>query len=215
MIKLTPGRTLATLAVLAASTTLAACGGSDPSKTTTTRTTAAGQGGSTTASRTAFQTCLRQHGITIPTGTAGAGSGNGGFRGGTPPGGGNGGFQGGTPPGGSNGGFRGGPPTGGRFPGGGANSSKFRTAFKACGAKLPNGGRFPNGGRRPQFSHQRIQSYVTCVRKHGYNLPNPNFSGNGSVFPANFQSNKKFQTAGRACQSLLTPSGGTSTTSSN
>ena len=46
---------------------------------------------------------------------------------------------------------------------------------------------------------------MTCVRQHGYNLPNPNFSGKGPVFPANIQNNAKFQAASRACQSLLVP----------
>ncbi len=62
-----------------------------------------------------------------------------------------------------------------------------------------------------------MNAYVACVRQHGYNLPKPNFSGKGPVFPANIRSNPKFQTASKACQSLLIPrrpsGGGTSTTS--
>ncbi len=49
---------------------------------------------------------------------------------------------------------------------------------------------------------------MTCVRQHGYNLPSPNFSGKGPVFPANIRSNAKFQAASRACQSLLVPQRG-------
>jgi hypothetical protein len=80
--------------------------------------------------------------------------------------------------------------------------SKFRSALKACGAN------FPARGRRPGFSRQTIQKYVTCVRQHGYNLPNPNFSGNGPVFPSNIRSNAKFQSASKTCQSLLAPAPG-------
>ena len=91
------------------------------------------------------------------------------------------------------------PPGGGFFGRAGGNSSKFRAAFKACGAD------FRAGGRRGGFNRQNIQKYVTCVRQHGYNLPEPNFSGNGPVFPANIRTNKKFQSASKACQSLLAP----------
>jgi len=48
---------------------------------------------------------------------------------------------------------------------------------------------------------------MTCVRQHGYSLPKPNFSGKGAVFPASVQSNPKFKSANRTCQSLLRPSG--------
>jgi hypothetical protein len=89
----------------------------------------------------------------------------------------------------------GGPPAG--FPG----NAKFQAAFKACGANLPAG---PRGGA---FSRQRVQSYVSCVRRHGYKLPQPNFSGKGSVFPNGIRSSASFQKASRACQSLLAPPG--------
>ena len=106
-------------------------------------------------------------------------------------------------------------PRRGFFGGGGfANNPKLRAAFQACGAKFG----FGAGGRgfRGRLSHTAITKYVTCVRQHGYNLPNPNFSGKGPVFPANIQNNAKFRAASRACQSLLVPArpagSGTSTT---
>jgi hypothetical protein len=47
-------------------------------------------------------------------------------------------------------------------------------------------------------------------------MPAPNFSGKGAVFPANIRSNAKFQAASRACQNLLVPPrGGTTTGGSN
>jgi hypothetical protein len=100
--------------------------------------------------------------------------------------------------------------------GGGAGRNftpKMRAAFQACGAQFG----FGAGGRgfRGRLSHTAITKYVTCVRQHGYNLPNPNFSGTGPIFPRNIQSNAKFQAASRACQSLLIPprpGGGTTST---
>jgi hypothetical protein len=97
----------------------------------------------------------------------------------------------------------GGAPRGPGAPGAGGPGGpggKFGSAFKACGASFPRGG---VGG----FSRTAITKYVTCVRQHGYALPKPNFSGRGSVFPASVRSNSKFQSANRACQSLLRPSG--------
>ena len=104
------------------------------------------------------------------------------------------GAPGGGPPGGPGAPGTGGPPAG--FPG----NAKLRAAFKACGANLPAGAR---GG----FSRQRVQGYVSCVRRHGYKLPQPNFSGKGSVFPNNIRSSANFQKASRACQSLLAAPG--------
>ena len=103
-------------------------------------------------------------------------------------------------------------------PGGEANiSPKMRAAFQACGARFG----FGAGGRgfRGRISHTAINSFVACVKQHGYNLPAPNFSGKGAIFPRNIESNAKFQAASKACQHLLIPSrppngsGGTSTTS--
>lgn len=165
-------RLIAALAALATAAALAACGGA--SGKTTTSPAAASAGGS--ASRTTRAACLRQHGITIPTGSRAA-SGAGVSGGGGPPS---------------------GAPSGG-LPGAGAGGGKFQAAIKACGGNLP--GRPPGAG----LPRQAISKYVSCVRGHGYQLPQPNFSGNGSVFPASVRSSKKFQAASKSCQSLLTP----------
>ena len=170
--------------LLAATLLLAACGSSSNQKSSTAASASAG----TNTNRTALAACLRKHGVTLPAdrgpsaGAPPAGAPTGGT--GAPPAGAS-----GAPP-------AGGPPAGGS-PGGGAGGPKFQAALKACGAN------FPAGGGRPGFSRQRIQQYVTCVRQHGYNLPNPNFSRKGPVFPSNIRSNAKFQTASKACQSLL------------
>jgi hypothetical protein len=130
---------------------------------------------------------MQQHGVTLPNRRPGG-------AGGGPPGGG----------GGGAGGFFGGGGGGGQF-----SNPKFQAALKACG------GSFPGRRGRVQPSHTAVNNFVACVRKNGYpQMPNPNFSGTGSVFPASIRSNSKFQTASRACQSLLVPSrpAGTSTT---
>ena len=180
-------RGLILFALIAPTALLTACGSSAGSKSSSSASASA----TGTGNRAALVACLRKHGVNLP---AGGGASSGGAPGaGTPPTG-----NGGAPPAGGAGGA---PPSG--FPGGGAGGSKFQAAFKACGAKFPSRG--PGAGN---FSRQNIQRYVTCVRQHGYHLPNPNFSGKGSVFPASVRSNSKFQSASRACQSLLRPAGG-------
>jgi hypothetical protein len=92
----------------------------------------------------------------------------------------------------------------------------MQAAFKACGAQFGFGGGAGGGRFRGRLSNAAITKYVTCVRQHGYNLPSPNFSGKGPIFPQSIQTNAKFQAASKACQNLLIPprpSGGTGTTS--
>jgi hypothetical protein len=134
---------------------------------------------------------MQQHGVTLPNRRPGG-------TGGGPPGGG----------GGGAGGFFGGG-GGGQF-----SNPKFQAALKACGGSFPGRAGAGRGGR-VQPSHTAVNNFVACVRKNGYpQMPNANFSGTGPVFPSSIRSNSKFQTASRACQSLLVPSrrAGTSTT---
>jgi hypothetical protein len=104
------------------------------------------------------------------------------------------------------------PPAGGGFFGGAGgggfrnrfqNNPKLQAAFKACAADLPaRRFRFNPAARRTE-----ITNFVKCVRQHGYNLPQPNFSG-GPVFRRSIESNKKFQAAGKVCAHLLIGAGG-------
>jgi hypothetical protein len=208
-----------TVVVLALGGLIAACGSASSSSATTTSSATAsaaagGAGGAPNASRrAALAACLKQHGVTLPArppgasggplpGSGGSGAGaNGTSTNGT-----------GTNGTGTNGtgttprrGFSG--------RGGFAANPKLRAAFQACGAKF--GFRGGGQGFRARLSRTAITKYVTCVRQHGYNLPSPNFSGKGPVFPSNIRNNAKFQAASRACQNLLVPprGGGTSTTS--
>lgn len=102
-----------------------------------------------------------------------------------------------------------GPPAGrarGFFGGAGGlrANPKLRAALRACGAGFrPGSGRFNSAARKAQ-----VNKFVACVRKHGYDLPKPNFSGHGSVFPSKIQSDPKFQAASKSCASLLRPPAG-------
>jgi hypothetical protein len=181
MKKLTPRASQTAVVLVALATLVAGCGSSSSTSSSTSTSASA----ATSTGRAKLAACLKQHGITLPAGRRpGAGA---------PPG----------APGSGTGTTPTGRPPGGGFFGRAGGRSKFRAAFKACGADFRAGGR-----RRGFFNRQNIQKYVTCVRQHGYNLPNPNFSGSGPVFPANIRTNEKFQSASKACQSLLAAPGG-------
>jgi hypothetical protein len=189
-----PRGALCAVVVLALGALTAACGSASSSSTTSSTTTtasAAAGSGSNATRRAALTACLKQHGVTLPARPPAApGGGTGTGRTGT-----------GTTGTGTTG--TGTTPRRGFFGGGGAAANpKLRAAFQACGAQFGFGG----GGRfAGRLNRTAITKYVTCVRQHGYNLPSPNFSGKGPVFPANIRTNPKFQAASRACQSLLAP----------
>ena len=211
-------RVAVALITLVAGGALAACGSASSSSSTTTSTTAsasasgsasgsAAGGGPNSARRAQLVSCLKAHGVTLPS---------------RPPG--------GSPPPAAGGSGTGTSTTGTGtsttprrgffFGGGGARniSPKMQAAFKACGARFGFGA--GGGAFRGRISHTAINSFVACVKQHGYNLPAPNFSGKGPIFPRNIESNTKFQAAAKSCQHLLIPprpsggsSGGTSTAS--
>ncbi|HUJ34736.1 MAG TPA: hypothetical protein VLW51_05965 [Solirubrobacteraceae bacterium] len=201
------------LVTVIASGALAACGSSSSTTSSTTASAsasgstsgAAAGGGANSARRAQLVSCLKAHGVTLPSRPAGA-----------PPGGGSGGSSGtGTGTGTTTTRRR------GFFFGGGAGganiSPKMRAAFQACGANFGAGG----GAFRGRISHTAINNFVACVKQHGYpQMPSPNFSGKGPIFPRTVETNAKFQAASKSCQHLLIPprpsggsSGGTSTTS--
>jgi hypothetical protein len=140
-------------AVAAVAIVAAGCGSNgSPSAasapTTTTATSTTPGGGANTANRTAFNTCLAQHGVKLP---------------GRPPGGGGGGGGNGQPPAGGPGGGGG---------GGFANlTAAQRAAFTACRSKLPAGGR-PGGGNRA--NNPAFAKYNTCLKQHGVTLGGSN-----------------------------------------
>lgn len=180
--------------VVATAIVLAACGSSSNTSSSSASAgsgASAAAGGANSATRTKFVACLKAHGVTLSNRPAGARR---------PPNGGPGGYGGGY--GGAF--FGGGGGTGGPGAPGAAgrrfNSPKFQAALKACG-----GGQF----RQRRFTPNKaaVTKFVACVKQHGYNLPAPNFSGQGSIFPSAIARNKKFQAASRACASDLRPAG--------
>jgi hypothetical protein len=145
------------------------------------------------AQRAKLIACLKQHGVTLPSRPPGGGPPAGSGSGAPPSGSGS--ANGAPPAGGAGGGGR------GFFGGGGPGANpKVRTALQACGANF--GGRANPAARKAQ-----VTKFVTCVSQHGYQLPKPNLSGNGAVFPSKIQSDPAFQKASRACASLLRPPG--------
>jgi hypothetical protein len=150
-----------------------------------------------------YRTCLAKHGVKLPK--------NGGFPGGGGPGGS---FPSGTTPGGAVPGG-GTPPSG--PPGGnggtprpslpkGVSQKKFDRAQKACRSKLPNGGR----GGGPGGGSEAFQAYLSCLRDHGVNVPEP--GKNGSNRPPSFDPNDPtFAAANQTC-GVLAPNGGVTTT---
>jgi hypothetical protein len=189
---------LALVAALAA-IALSACGGSGTTTTTHKAASAvpAGSAGSKLAGgfdRSKFTACLKAHGVTLPARPAGAGGGAG--AGG--PAGGRGFFN-----GGGYGGGYGGTTRARHFPGGQFSNPKFRTALQACGGGAFGGGFRAGVVRRAGFSHAAVDKFVTCVRQHGYNLPAPNFSGKGGIFPSKIRTNAAFEKASRACSADL------------
>lgn len=188
-----------------AALTLSACGSSGSGTTGTGTSASASASGSTTTPdgrRGGFlndevRACLQQQGITIPDRAPG--------QNGQPP-------QGARPPGGAYG-----PPGGGGGFGGqsDADLQKMQDALKKCGVDLGNR---PNGGfQRPDVNsaayQARVKDYVACVRQNGFDLPDPNFSGDGPIFDPKKvdQTDKAFQAASAKCQDELRPQASSST----
>ena len=120
---------------------VAGCGGSSSSSGSSTTTGSANAGA---RSASAFQACLAQHGVKLPSG----------FGNGQPPQGG------GQPPQGG-----GTPPQGGGQPP--SFSGKQQEAFAACRDKLPAGARARGGFPGRGQASSALKKYTSCLRQHG------------------------------------------------
>lgn len=213
--------TVATLGVVLVALAVGACGGGDASSSAGTGTSGSDSASSGRAEpgngfmSAEVRECLKKAGVDLPQAPQGAGEGPTGTvpEGGGPPS--------GALPQGGDGPPSGAPPEGG-FSGQGGNLSQrdreaLQAALKKCGVDVRPG---QAGGRAPDIDdaayQQRVRDYVACVRDNGYDLPDPDFSGNGPVFDDKEvdRNSQAFQTASRKCQDRLRPPTSATTTSS-
>jgi hypothetical protein len=110
------------------------------------------------------------------------------------------------------GGIGGAPPQGEGFepPEGGTQGTP--KTFEECGVEL---GEFkgPGGKGGPDMNStsfkKQVKEYVACVRENGYELAEPDFSGEGPIFDKAESESSAFKKASASCQSLLgAPTGG-------
>jgi hypothetical protein len=110
-------------------------------------------------------------------------------------------------------GGEGGPPGGGF---GGEGSEEMTKAFEECGVETPEFKGGPGGaGGKPNTNSaafkKQVNEYVACVRENGYELGEPNFSGEGPVFEKSESESAEFKKASAQCQELLGGPGGSQT----
>jgi hypothetical protein len=106
------------------------------------------------------------------------------------------------------------PPTGGAMPEGGppgmAMSEQNKEAFEECGVEVPEfkmgpGGTQAGGGPMVNSAafRKQVKEYVACVRENGYELAEPDFSGEGPIFEKSESESEAFKQASEKCQDLL------------
>jgi hypothetical protein len=216
------------LALILGALVLAGCGGSSGGGSTETSTTASassgwggsgaessgsegstvegqkgGPGGAFNISEEAKK-CLKEKGVQLPEfkGGEGAPPSGGMPESGEKP-------EGGEPPSGAEG-AAGGPPAGGF---GGEGNEEMTKAFEECGVETPEFKGGPGGeGGAPNMNSaafkKQVKEFVACVKENGYELAEPNFSGEGPVFEKAESESAAFKKASASCQSLLGGPGG-------
>jgi hypothetical protein len=192
---------IAALALIIGALVLAGCGGSSSGSTAESSTSASSSGSETATGEgkgggmfnisEEAKACLKEKGVELP-----------GFKGG----------EGGPPSsgekpegGGLPGGGEGRPPAGGF---GGAGSEEMKKAFEECGVEAPEFKGGPGGaGGKPNTNsaafQKQVNEYVACVRENGYELGEPNFSGEGPIFEKAESESAEFKKASAQCQELL------------
>jgi hypothetical protein len=199
---------IAALALVALALVVAGCGGSSGGGSTDTSTTTASTGGGGVEISAEAKACLKEKGVETPefkSGEGGPPMGEGGeapeaAEGGEPPQG----AEGTEPP-------EGGPPAGaqksnGEGPGG-EKFEEMQKAFEECGVETPSFKGGPAGAGGPNVNsaefRKQVKEYAACVRKNGYELAEPNLSGEGPVFEKSESESAAFKKASEACQNLL------------
>jgi hypothetical protein len=192
----------AAIAMILGALVIAGCGGSSGGGSTeTSSTTASASGGGEGAKfeiSAEDRQCLKEKGVELPEFKSGEGPQN--FQkgetaqGGQMP-------EGGEMP-------EGGPPAGGF---GGEGGEEMTKAFEECGVEMPEFKGGPGGataaGARPNVNSaafkKQVKEYVACVRENGYELAEPDFSGEGPIFDKTESESAAFKKASEQCQSLL------------
>jgi hypothetical protein len=180
----------AAIAMILGALVLAGCGGSSGGGSTETSSTTASTSGDGEQAKFEIseedRQCLKEKGVELPEFKSGEG----------PPA-----FQKGEMP-------EGGPPAGGF---GGEGREKMTKAFEECGVEMPELKGRPGGataeGARPNVNSaafkKQVKEYVACVRENGYELAEPDFSGEGPIFDKTESESAAFKKASEQCQSLL------------
>jgi hypothetical protein len=177
--------TIAALALISVALVLVGCGGSGGGSSTETITAGSAQegarGGMSSISAEA-KACLKEKGVELPE-----------FKG----------DEGGPPADAEK--PQGGPPGGGF---GGAGSEDMKKAFEECGVEAPEFKGGPGGAAgRPNVNsaafQKQVKEYVACVRENGFELAEPDFSGEGPIFEKAESESSAFKKASAQCQDLL------------
>jgi hypothetical protein len=194
--------TIAALALVATALVLVGCGGSSGGSSTEASTTASstgsetptgeGKGGGMFNISEEAKACLKEKGVELPEFKGGEGGPPGGAEGEMPE------------PGEKPEGGEGGPPGG--F--GGEQSEEMKKAFEECGVETPGfkGGAGGAGGKPNTNSaafKKQVNEDVACGRENGYELGEPNFSGEGPVLEKAESESAEFKKASAQCQELL------------
>jgi hypothetical protein len=191
-----PGRRVFAACALAGTVAigLSACGSSGSSAAAS----SGGSGGTSTsassryAARVKAAECLRAHGVNVPDPSANGG-----------------------PPGGAGGGGAAG---GGAAGGGGyrqlLSTPAGKAASKACASVIGKGFAFGNisPAQRAQFQQEAVK-FAECMRAHNVDIPDPTSNGAGGFgifrsIPSSERQSPAFQTATKACASILPRRGG-------
>jgi hypothetical protein len=180
----------AALAMLLGALVLAGCGGSSGGDSSASTTTTASSGGGEKGQGVfelseEEQACLKENGVELPELKGGEGG---------PPGAGE-----GEPPEGGVTGGAGQMPEGGELPEGAPPAG--------AGGAMPEFKAGPGGEGGPNVNSaafkKQVKEYVACVRENGYELAEPNFSGEGPIFDKSESESSAFKQASAQCSDLL------------
>jgi hypothetical protein len=204
---------IAAPALIVVALLLVGCGSSGGGSTSESSTTASSSGAESAkeGKRGMFEiseeakACLKEKGVELPEFKAGGGGPP--ASGGEPP-------EGFEPP--ESGelpeGGEGGPPSGGEGRPGGEKFEEQKAAFEECGVEIGGGFKAGAAGGKPDVNSaafkKQVKEYVACVRENGYELAEPNFSGEGPIFEKSESESAAFKKASEGCQELLGGPGG-------